>query len=107
MKNSASIEINRPIEDVFRLTINHVPEWSIIVVEDEVVENKNDGGVGTTFRTVTEDRGRRMEFAGVVTAHEPPHRSAIHLTGKMFDIDTEYHFEDLSGSTRVTQFARR
>ena len=29
--------------------------------------------------------------------------SAIHLTGPQFDIDAEYMFEDLGGSTRVTQ----
>ena len=104
MKQSASVEIDCPIDDVFRLTNDHVAEWSIIVVEDEVIEQKPDG-VGTTFRTVTEERGRRMEFDGIVTRHEPPNLSAVHLTGKMFDIDTEYRFEDLSGRTRVTQFA--
>ena len=66
MKQSACIEIDCPIDDVFRLTNDHVAEWSIIVVEDEVIEQKPDG-VGTTFRTVTEERGRRMEFDGIVT----------------------------------------
>lgn len=102
MKNEASIEIDRPIDEVFRLTNDHVPQWSIIVVEDEVV-NETPDRVGTTFRLVTEDRGQRMEFEGVVTRHEPPHLNAIHLQGDSFDIDTEYTFEDLSGRTRVTQ----
>jgi hypothetical protein len=104
MQNETSVEIDRPIDEVFRLTIEHVAEWSIIVVEDEVIE-KTPEGVGTTFRTVTEDRGRRMEFQGVVTKQDPPYTHAIHLTGDMFDIDTAYVFEDLSGRTRVTQFA--
>ena len=38
MKQSASVEIDCPIDDVFRLTNDHVAEWSIIVVEDEVIE---------------------------------------------------------------------
>ena len=103
MRNEGSVEIDRPIEDVFRLTLENVADWSIIVIEDEVLEDKDDGGVGTTFRTVTEEHGKRMEFQGVVKRYEPPHLSAVHLAGKAFDLDIEYRFEDLSGRTRVTQ----
>lgn len=104
MASEVSIVIDRPIDEVFRLTIEDVPEWSIIVISDELIEEKPDG-VGTTFRTVTEENGRQMEFAGVVTRHEPPHVHSIHLTGKMFDIDAGYTFEDLAGRTRVTQIS--
>ncbi len=104
MRNAASIEIDRPIDEVFRMTTDHVAEWSIVVVEDEVVDAKPDG-VGTTFRTVTEDHGKRMEFQGVITRYEPPRVHAIHLTGAVFDIDTQFTFDDLSGRTRVTQSA--
>ena len=105
MKNEASIEIDRNIEDVFVLTNDHVAEWSLVVEEDEVI-NETPEVVGTTFRTVTSDRGQRMEFQGVVTRHEPPHLSAIQLTGQMFDIEAEYRFVDLRGRTRVTQVAK-
>jgi len=44
-----------------------------------------------------------MDFQGVVTLWEPPTKSAISLTGKLFDIEVEYRFEDLNGRTRVTQ----
>ena len=102
METEASVEIDRPIAEVFDYTIHHVTEWSATVVEDEVIEEKPEG-VGTTFRCVTQDRGQRLEFAGVVTRHEPPTLSAIRLTGK-FDLDVTYRFEDLGGSrTRVTQ----
>ena len=101
MHSQASIEIDRPIDEVFDYTNKHVAEWSLTVVEDEVIEDKD--GVGTTFRCVTEERGRRMEFAGLVTLWEPPTKSAISLTGKSFDIEAEYRFEDLNGRTRVTQ----
>ena len=56
MRNAASVEIDRPIDDVFRLTNDHVAQWSIIVVEDEILDKKPEG-VGTTFRTVTEENG--------------------------------------------------
>lgn len=102
MRNQGSVEIDRPIDEVFRLTIEHVADWSIIVVEDQVID-ETPGGVGTTFRTVTEENGKRMEFQGIVTHHDPPHASAIHLAGASFDIEVQYTFEDLSGRTRVTQ----
>lgn len=104
MQNEASVEIDRPIEDVFRLTNNHVAEWSIVVVEDDVID-RTPNGLGTTFRTVTEENGKRMEFQGVVTHYEPPYASAVRLTGDMFDIDAAYSFEDLRGRTRVTQMS--
>ncbi|WP_153557942.1 SRPBCC family protein [Roseimaritima sediminicola] len=101
MHSLASIEIDRPIDEVFAYTNDKVAEWSLTVVESEVLEDHD--GVGTTFRCVTEERGRRMEFDGVITVWEPPTKSAIHLTGKSFDIEAEYRFDDLNGRTRVTQ----
>lgn len=102
MKTEASVEIDRPIEQVFEYTNGHVAEWSKVVVEDEMLDEKPEG-VGSTFRCVTEDRGQRMEFQGLVTRYESPTASAVRLTGKQFDIEAEYFFEDLSGRTRVTQ----
>jgi hypothetical protein len=102
MRTQGSVEIAKPIAEVFAYTTEHVAEWSSIVVEDVVIEEKPDG-VGTMFRTVTEDRGTRMEFAGVVTRHEPPTAQTVVLKGKYFNIEAAYTFEDLGGRTRVTQ----
>lgn len=101
MHSIASIEIDRSIAEVFTYANEKVAEWSLTVVEDEVVEEKH--GMGTKFRCVTEERGYRMEFQGVITRWEPPAQSAVYLTGKSFDMDCEYRFEDLGGRTRVTQ----
>lgn len=102
MHTEASIEIDRPIAEVFEYTIHNVAEWSLTVVEDEPIEQTPDH-VGSTFRCVTEERGRQMVFQGLVTRHEPPTFSSCQLVGDMFDIDVEYRFEDLSGRTRLTQ----
>jgi len=96
MYQQARVEIDRPIEEVFDYTINKTPEWSLTVVEDEPIEIKPEG-VGSTFRCVTEERGRRMVFEGVVTAYERPTTTTIFLTGKQFDIEATYIFEDLGG----------
>jgi hypothetical protein len=102
MQNLASVEVDRPINDVFELTNDHVAEWSNIVVEDKILMETPDR-VGTTFRSVTEDHGKRMEFQGVVKRYDPPRLSSVKLTGDSFDIDVEYAFDDLGGRTRVTQ----
>lgn len=102
MQTAMSVEIDRPIHEVFEYTTKNVAEWSTIVVKDEVVEEK-PGGVGSTFRVTTEEKGRRMEFEGVVTRHEPPNVHGIFMKGGAFDIEAEYTFEDLGGRTRVTQ----
>ena len=104
MKNQGSIEIDRSIAEVFELTTRYVAHWSIIVVEDTLLTG--DGGVGSTFHTITEERGRRMEFRGEVIAHSPPSQSTIRLIGDQFDVLAEYSFEDVGGRTRVTQRAK-
>ncbi len=103
MKTSTSVEIYRPIEEVFDFTNGNVAQWSLTVIEDTILESKNDGGVGTTFRCVTEENGRRMEFHGLVTRHDRPRLTACRLTGQYFDIDVEYLFEDLGAKTKLTQ----
>jgi hypothetical protein len=105
MRTAASVEIDRPIDEVFEYTNDNVAEWSITVVEDEVI-NSTPERVGSTFRCVTEDRGCRMEFAGEVVCWEPPNRSAVYLAGKQFDIAAAYQFEDIgNGRTRVSEDA--
>lgn len=102
MQAEASVEINRPIEDVFDFTNEHVPEWSITVVEDSIIEETPDR-VGTTFRCLTQSQGKEMEFQGVVTRWERPHVSASELVGESFDIEVAYFFEKTTEGTRVTQ----
>ena len=40
MRSLASIEIDRPIDEVFTYTNEKVAEWSLTVVEDEVIEQR-------------------------------------------------------------------
>ena len=102
MQQSGSIVIDRRIEDVFPLTLNHVKEWSKVVVDDEVIEATPDV-IGTQFRMVTGDRGQRMEFLGIVTEHDPPYYSACQMVGKHFDMKVYYTFEANGERTTVTQ----
>lgn len=102
MRTEISVEIERPIEEVFEKTFECVPAWSIIVVEDEPIEETPEV-IGSKFKTITEENGRRMEFIGTVLEHDPPHRSRVELTNKAFDLDVIYLFESTPTGTRVTQ----
>lgn len=102
MQTEISVEIDAPIAQVFDFSINNLTEWSTLIVDDTVI-NETPEVVGSTFRIVTEERGRRMEFEGVVTHHDPPNAQSVFLKNDMFDLDVEYRFEDLGGRTRLTQ----
>lgn len=102
MRTEISVDIDRPIDQVFEKTLHDVTAWSITCVEDEVIEETPEG-VGTKFRIVTEDRGKQMTFDGVVTEQETPHRSRIYMTHKSLDLDVLYTFEEIPSGTRVTQ----
>ncbi len=102
MKSEASVEIDRPIDEVFDCAVRKVVDWCSIVVSDEVV-NETPDMIGTTFKTVTNDRGREMVFDGQVIEHAPPNRHVVEMTGKQFDVKAEYSFEDIGGRTLVTE----
>lgn len=105
MQNETSIIIDGPIDKVFDLTLNNVAEWSNVVTREEILEDRNNGGVGTRMLIYTSDRGNEMVFDSEVINLDRPHTSAIKMTGKHFDIEAAYHFEDLGGRTKMTQFS--
>lgn len=105
MKTTGHIDIDKPIDEVFTFTTENPAEWSPLIVSDEILEETPDT-VGTTFRTVTEERGQQMTFEGTVTAHDPPNSQSSKLVGQQFDIDLTYNFEALDENrTRVTQIS--
>ena len=106
MRTAISVEIERPVSEVFRYTNENISDWSLTVIEDEVL-NETPEKVGSTFRILTEERGRKMEMTGVVTRYEIDRLSEVHLVGPGFEIDALYEFEDLgNGTVRVTETAR-
>ena len=103
MTTAGSVEIDKPIAEVFDYTVNNVAEWSVIVVEEKVIEQTTDG-VGSRFHVLTSDPGGKpMEFDGTVTLNERPTAQTVVMIGKQFDIEAAYTFEDLGERTRVTQ----
>ena len=104
MRNRIQIEIDAPPERVFYWLEDgeRVMQWAKGVVENEDLE-VTDAKVGSTFRQVYEENGRRMEFQGRCTAFEQDRRLAVQMTSRMFDLEVDYRLEDLGGRTRLTQ----
>ena len=64
MTTAGSVEIDKPIAEVFDYTVNNVAEWSVTVVEEKVIEQTTDG-VGSRFHVLTRDPGGKpMELDG-------------------------------------------
>ena len=105
METTRSIEIDQPIEVVFDYTLSNVSEWSIFVVEDEVT-SAGPVEMGTTFHTITEERGERVEFDGRVTKHEPPTAHSVVMQGKQFRMEVNYTFTENDNRTQVTQHSQ-
>lgn len=103
MKNVYSIEIDAPPARVFALLHNaeRAREWLPNLVENEDLVRTPDV-VGSTFRHVYLERGRRMEMLGKIVGYEPPRRLTLTLTGPV-EILVDYVLDDLGGRTRLTQ----
>ena len=70
MRIQESVQINRPLEDVYEYVANpeNLPEWTGIVIETR----KDTPGPlleGSTFTSVAKFLGRRIESSFVVPAH--------------------------------------
>jgi hypothetical protein len=101
--NTFSIDIDAPPARVFKWIFE--PDrnklWLPNLVEAEVLKAV-PGEVGSTFRQVYVENGRRLEMFGTVTGYEQDRYLACEITGP-FLLRVDYRLEDLGGRTRVTQ----
>jgi uncharacterized membrane protein len=102
-----SIEIDRPVEEVFAYVANpeNLPEWS-----GPAIEAKDAPGPlkeGDTFTVVAKFLGRRFETPYERVSYEPNRRYTDRATGgPVPDQDWAYTFEEVTGdTTRVTRAA--
>jgi uncharacterized membrane protein len=101
-----SVEINRPVEEVFNYvsTVENSPEWAGPPIE---VHREGSGPVreGDRFTYIAKFLGRRFETPSEVTSSEPNRRFSYRATGGPIpDQNWTVTFEETpTGGTRLTQ----
>ena len=106
MINRYAIDIGAPPERVFYWMDDpdRVLLWVPNLEENEDLDVTEDK-IGSTFRQVYVEHGRRMEMRGVVTAYEPNRRLACDIDGEGFELSVDYRLEKQGGLTRLEQIA--
>ena len=105
LRSEESVEINRPVEEVFSYVTNveSQPEWATPPME---VRKDTPGPPkeGDTFTSVSKFLGRRFETPYRITSIEPNRQFSYHATGgPLPDQRWSHTFEEVSGGTRYTQ----
>ena len=105
MRSEESVEIDRPLEEVFAYVANpeNLPEWTNLVLD---VRKDAEGQLqkGDRFSVVAKFLGRSFETPFEVSAHEPPRQHSDRSTGGPFEQEFIYTFEQTEGGgTRLTQ----
>jgi uncharacterized membrane protein len=109
MRVEESIEINRPLEEVFGYMANpeNLPEWTGLVVEVGNVQKSSSDQLqeGDAFTLVAKFLGRRFETPYERTSYEPDrHFKERAAGGPIPDQEWTYTFEEVSeGATRLTR----
>ncbi len=105
MKTSKTTLIDAPAATVFLWLEDNdrLRQWVPNLIEDEpLVETPEK--VGSKFRQVFLENGRRMEMVGEITEFVENERLRVDITGKMFDLDADYVLVALSETrTELTQ----
>ena len=98
-----TIEIRRPVEDVFGVLTNVelTGRWYPAKVE-EWWTSPPPHGIGSTRRARTWVLGRAIENDAVVTAYEPPHLAAMKGVSRSAPFEATLRFEPVNGGTRAT-----
>lgn len=78
-------------------------QWVPNLIEDEPVLDTPEK-VGSRFRQVFLENGKRMEMTGEITAYVENERLRAMMSGDMFNLDVDYSLKALSDTqTEVTQ----
>ena len=106
MRIEESVEINRPLQEVYEYVSNpeNLPEWAGTVIE---IRKDTSGPLleGSTFISFGKFLGRRVESPFKVTAHESPRLHSHKSMGGPLPTAWTLTFEEVTGGTRYTQVA--
>ena len=104
MKNSNTVTIAASPARVFELLndSDSLKQWIPNLIEDEVTD-RTETGVGTKFRQVYLENGRRMEMEGEVIAYQKDKYLACEIRGDSFDLIVDYSLQPQGNGTLLTQ----
>jgi len=105
MKTSKTTHIDAPASIVFLWLEDkdRLMQWVPNLVEDEALVEKPEK-IGSRFRQVFLENGRKMEMIGEITAYSEAERMRAYITGSMFDLDVDYILKAVSDNqTELTQ----
>jgi len=102
MRFEFSIEIHRPLRDVFALVGNleNDPKWQSAVVTAKKL-TAGPVGAGTRFRHVMRVMGRQTDLDLEMVDHEPERRYVLNGTYGLLLFTTEVRFERIAQGTRL------
>ena len=102
IKIENSVEINKPIEQVFEFVTNidNLPLWAGPVTEAKQT-SEGPVGVGTTQTQVAQLLGRKVETYQEVTEYELNKKFTTKSTSGPIPMEIQYTFEPNAGGTRV------
>ena len=102
VKNELTIEIARPVNDVFAFVDDDekVKQW-IGGLVDSRRTSKGRVGVGTTFEQLIRIGGKTISMEGILTAYEPNQRLSVKIYCSLCNMEVDYRFEERDGITRV------
>jgi uncharacterized membrane protein len=102
IKHESSVEITKPVDDVFAFVDNlsQAPRWLEGCLE---VTQLSPGpkAVGTHLHYVHRQGGRRGEMDGTVTAYDKGHRLGMQYADSMFDVAIDFRFTATATGTVV------
>lgn len=103
-RSQASIDIKRPVDDVFAYAVDmgNFIKWSGEAIEAEQI-GEGPLGVGTQIRAVGKFLGRRVEQTLEITAYEPPASFGFKSVSGPFKSKMTLTFENVDGGTKVTE----
>jgi uncharacterized protein YndB with AHSA1/START domain len=101
-RNEHAVTIDVPPEDVFPWLADSTRRmrWMGALVESEPL-TEGPAAVGSRFRDVFEDHGRRVELESEVVEVEVPRRLVVHLVSDSFESTIVQTLEDEGGATRL------
>lgn len=101
-RNEHAVEIDVPPEDVFPWLAesDRRLRWMGALVESEPL-TEGPAAVGSRFRDVFEEHGRRVELAAELVEFDPPRRLVVHLVSDAFESTLVQTLDGEGGATRL------